>query len=472
MLTVHRLPSIVNRSKMENLFDSLGHPDSIMFLISMLVAFLIGFLAAWILWSGRAKRYQKEAEKWKKSHADLALELSAVREQLELKQADVVKARREAAEALESLTNFRDDRAKWQSDLDQSLEETVRLHASAHDYQAIIEDLNNQIADLKTHNELLAQGAGNENVAQNQVIQIQSSYSATLDRLGSLEEKIGQLIAENDALRAAARKEDDELLAMLKYYADSSNRLGSLEAKMGALVDENDALRAELSDLKSTDAVAILMAEPGLEAARRSGDKEALTSGEISPSDAKDEVLAAIGTTIPAATADQKNDLTKIKGIGSFLEKKLNSLGIYTFEQISRFSPDFIEKVTAAIEFFPGRIERDNWVGQAAGLAQAGSTSDAAPAAVSSGPDDLKIVEGIGPKIEKLLNGAGILNLRDLGNASVDQLRTILLNAGERYRIHDPSTWPEQAALAANGEFDKLKEYQDFLSGGKDPGKE
>ncbi|MBI5917096.1 MAG: hypothetical protein HY842_17125 [Bacteroidetes bacterium] len=451
---------------MENLFDSLGHPDSIMFLISMLVAFLIGFLVAWILWSGLAKRYQKEAEKWKKSHADLALELSAVREQLELKDADVVKARREAAEALERFNAFQEDRAKWQSDLDQSLEETVRLHASSHDYQAAIEDLNNQILELKTSNELLAQGVGNENMTT----QIQSSYSATLDRLGSLEEKIGQLIAENDALRAAARKEDDELLAMLKYYADSSNRLGSLEAKIGALVDENDSLRAELTDLKSTDAVAILMAEPGLEAARRSGDKEALTSGEISPSDAKDEVLAAIGTTIPAATADQKNDLTKIKGIGSFLEKKLNSLGIYTFGQISQFRPDFIEKVTTAIEFFPGRIERDNWVGQATLLAQAGGTSDPAPAAVSSGPDDLKIVEGIGPKIEKLLNSAGILSLRDLGNASLDQLRNILLNAGERYRIHDPSTWPEQAALAANGELDKLKEYQDFLSGGKDPG--
>lgn len=66
-----------------------------------------------------------------------------------------------------------------------------------------------------------------------------------------------------------------------------------------------------------------------------------------------------------AVNANQKDDLTKISGIGPFIEKKLNGLGIYTFEQISEFTPDTIDKVTKAIEFFPGRIQRDNWVKQA-----------------------------------------------------------------------------------------------------------
>jgi len=65
------------------------------------------------------------------------------------------------------------------------------------------------------------------------------------------------------------------------------------------------------------------------------------------------------------AKAEGKDDLTKIKGVGPFIEKKLNGLGIYTFEQIGAFTPETIEKVTEAIEFFPGRIERDNWVKQA-----------------------------------------------------------------------------------------------------------
>ena len=64
----------------------------------------------------------------------------------------------------------------------------------------------------------------------------------------------------------------------------------------------------------------------------------------------------------------EKDDLKLIHGIGPFIEKKLNNLGIYHFRQISNFNPILIEKVTHAIEFFPGRIERDNWMAQAKDL--------------------------------------------------------------------------------------------------------
>lgn len=65
------------------------------------------------------------------------------------------------------------------------------------------------------------------------------------------------------------------------------------------------------------------------------------------------------------ANPEDKDDLKQINGIGPFIEEKLNSIGIYTFEQISRFNDHDIETVTALIEFFPGRIKRDNWKGQA-----------------------------------------------------------------------------------------------------------
>ena len=65
------------------------------------------------------------------------------------------------------------------------------------------------------------------------------------------------------------------------------------------------------------------------------------------------------------ADASQKDDLKLISGVGPFIEKKLNSIGIYTFDQISRFTPEDIKTVTDLIQFFPGRIERDNWKFQA-----------------------------------------------------------------------------------------------------------
>jgi large subunit ribosomal protein L27 len=91
-------------------------------------------------------------------------------------------------------------------------------------------------------------------------------------------------------------------------------------------------------------------------------------------------------------------------------------------------------------------------------------------AASKKGPklDDLKIVEGIGPKIEQLLKEGGIETWAQLAEAPVDRLREILDAAGPRYQIHDPSTWPAQAKFAADGQWDELKEYQDMLIGGRD----
>ena len=80
----------------------------------------------------------------------------------------------------------------------------------------------------------------------------------------------------------------------------------------------------------------------------------------------------------------------------------------------------------------------------------------------------LQIVEGIGPKIEKLLYAADIKNWHDLAATSVDELKEILKNAGPRYKLHDPTSWPKQANLAAEGKFDELKTYQDKLKGGKE----
>jgi predicted flap endonuclease-1-like 5' DNA nuclease len=68
------------------------------------------------------------------------------------------------------------------------------------------------------------------------------------------------------------------------------------------------------------------------------------------------------------ADADDKENLTEINGIGPYIEQKLNNIGIYTYAQISNLSQRDIELITEMIDFFPGRIERDNWVGQAKSL--------------------------------------------------------------------------------------------------------
>jgi predicted flap endonuclease-1-like 5' DNA nuclease len=81
--------------------------------------------------------------------------------------------------------------------------------------------------------------------------------------------------------------------------------------------------------------------------------------------------------------------------------------------------------------------------------------------------DDLKIVEGIGPKIAELLHAAGITTWQQLSEASPERIREILDAGGPEFNIHDPGSWPEQAGLAARGDWDALKKFQDELLAGK-----
>ncbi len=81
--------------------------------------------------------------------------------------------------------------------------------------------------------------------------------------------------------------------------------------------------------------------------------------------------------------------------------------------------------------------------------------------------DDLKKIEGIGPKIAELLTAGGVATFADLSKAKSKALRDILDAAGPRYKMHDPTTWPQQAKLAAAGNWDKLAKLQVELKGGR-----
>ncbi len=86
---------------------------------------------------------------------------------------------------------------------------------------------------------------------------------------------------------------------------------------------------------------------------------------------------------------------------------------------------------------------------------------------VIASKDDLTKIEGVGPKIQDILHQAAIHTFSDLATAQLSHLDELLNKAGKRYNLHDPSTWPQQAQLAADGKWDDLKVLQDQLIGGK-----
>jgi hypothetical protein len=86
-------------------------------------------------------------------------------------------------------------------------------------------------------------------------------------------------------------------------------------------------------------------------------------------------------------------------------------------------------------------------------------------AAEAPAPDDLQRIEGIGPKISGLLQAAGITTFAQLAAGDVGRLERIVREAG--ITIADPTTWPEQARLAAAGRWDELEVLQEELKGGR-----
>ena len=135
------------------------------------------------------------------------------------------------------------------------------------------------------------------------------------------------------------------------------------------------------------------------------------------------------------AKASDKDDLQVIKGVGPFIEEKLNALGIYTYLQVSKMTSKLETDVNEAIEFFPGRVKRDQWVNQAKillgedvkldekALKQAedleriskkAESIDFATlgVATASDKDSLQTIKGIGPFIAEKLYALGYLHLR------------------------------------------------------------
>ena len=80
--------------------------------------------------------------------------------------------------------------------------------------------------------------------------------------------------------------------------------------------------------------------------------------------------------------------------------------------------------------------------------------------------DDLTKVEGIGPKAAEALGKNGINSYATLAKAEPDNIKEILTEASSRMAHLDPTSWPKQAEMAANGKWDELKEWQDSVKGG------
>lgn len=210
-------------------------------------------------------------------------------------------------------------------------------------------------------------------------------------------------------------------------------------------------------------------------------------SGDLDNGDDNLGVASGIGDVdVTDKFIKVKNDNFQIlEGIGPKMESVLKENGISNWAVLASKSNEDLQAILGKYGDKYRIIDPSDWPAQAA-LAQArdfdglvahqkadGSDSKAEKTFIKMGIikafklDDLKAIEGIGPKIEGLLKDAGIDTWRELSQTSVERLKSVLEAAGSRYKLADPTTWPKQAEYAANGDWDALEKYQEFLDGGK-----
>ena len=90
-----------------------------------------------------------------------------------------------------------------------------------------------------------------------------------------------------------------------------------------------------------------------------------------------------------------------------------------------------------------------------------------AKTAPSNTKNDLKVIEGIGPAIEKLLNAKNISTYKELADSKIEAIQEILTDGGLRFAMHSPETWPMQAQLLFENRMEDFKKLTEELKGGK-----
>ncbi|MCB9082351.1 MAG: hypothetical protein H6555_11645 [Lewinellaceae bacterium] len=412
-----------------DVFTQFFAQDSLLILAFLLIAFLLGLLAGYSLRGRMVRQLRKAvADKDQRIQA-LEAELLQVREELTLQEADLKKGKFALDEALAAQIRLEEERDRLVLETHSLRQELGKLRETADTYAETIEDLNDQILGLKARNAHLLE----------QVPPTTTDDALDITQSGS------------------------PLSNSPNYAEVSESRLAAVESRLQQLADENAQLRQEVGSLK------LLATSPDQSTTDNGNEEEVLDI-------ATDRGADIFQQDRQNLQQGDRDDLTLIDGLGPFLEKKLNDIGVATFAEIAGWDSARVGEVTRAINYFEGRIEKDNWVGQAkalleqknSGALSAPVTDTAVPTADGEG-DDLKVIEGIGPKLESILKKAGILTFADLAKADPDDVQAILLAADPRYHMHDPGTWPAQARLALNEEWEILKAYQEQLHGGRHP---
>ena len=298
--------------------------------------------------------------------------------------------------------------------------------------------------------------------------------------LCSNRKRLKELEDENKGLKAKHLDLEKEHASLKYQYDEAQTEYKDLKMKLQSCEADKSILTHKLSKLENADS------------------DDATNLGVVTDGDGAGGIIVGGGdgeggAKSAYASIFPETNLQVVEGIGPKLEEVLKGANITTWKILSGANEEQLRKILT--DYNPNyRIHNPGSWPQQAKLASQGNWDELieyqkfldggrddegdfdTPSKVekmamkiwgfSSNPEDLKVVEGIGPKIEELLKAGGITNWQELADASVERIQEILDAAGDNYRLAVPTTWPQQAGLAAAGAWDELSTLQDELKGG------
>jgi len=276
-------------------------------------------------------------------------------------------------ERTETIQRLRADLEKYQTENNQLEAELERLMdnstASVTPSTATIQTAFSKIDALENR---IQQMENDNRVLQTSVLEVktESGERVAKEDLNSLRARINILSEENKDLKKQVSGLRDTGTSEIEHR----NRVAELER-------ENERLRNQMSNGNGLSAGSFV--NPNISAPDLDTDIEPILSEDEMTDEVDRQQVELLKTqksqfgvmgdridveAVEPPTSYSNDDLTKIEGIGPFIEKKLKEVGITSFAQLAAMDQSEIDQVTAAIQFFPGRIERDDWVGQAGKL--------------------------------------------------------------------------------------------------------
>ena len=507
--------SIINR-----LFCDFLVPDSLFVMLFLLGSFLLGLLLGWMLWGEKIKKFITDLATANGSIGNLQAELSSAKDKLALCETDLAKSGKDMQDIRVAFRSLQAEKGQIEAYHMTATESLSKANAELEDLRTqLAESISTAEASTSSLNTAKAEAdaawlalasataAAKDNENDRNVSNATAPLTFTVEEIAAPAET--EVYEEEGELRmfepihepaVAESITEEPIIEQETTEEETTVTAEEAPADQPLLVSlEPDVVAEPLA--VSEEPIAEVSRE--IEAPIAEVNVEAIALDEI----VEEPTLVApiIETTVAEDIAKPKlvppagmrlNDLKVVEGIGPKVSGLLHESGVYTWADLAAKAPDELQEIlnkggdrfrllnpaswpTQAEMLAAGRWQdfKDYTQFLVAGVAPKGAVvapADDTRRRLFVSPkgwrsDDLKVIEGIGPKIEQLIKDAGIHYWAELSETPPSKLREILAGGGERFQMHDPTTWPDQAKLLANEQWDNFDEFVKYLNRGRTP---